>query len=75
MIRHESETFLHATIVTNASLHDWNSSPSTNLCSLCDVFPGDTLGLFFLLDHFALHETEQNCNRCATWYTDCTDEV
>lgn len=33
-----------------------------------------TLRLFFA-NHFALRETEQNCNRCATWCTDCTDEV
>lgn len=30
---------------------------------------------FFFINHFALRETEQNCNRWATWCTDCTDEV
>lgn len=52
-----------------------NNALSTNLCSLCDVFPRIPSGFFFLLNHFVLRETKQNCNRCATWCIDCTDEV
>lgn len=72
IIRHESETFLHA-IVTNAPLHRLKQLALDK--SAFPVFPRIFSELFFLPDHFALREIEQNMNRCATWCADCTDKV